>query len=192
MAKTDRGVQMKEILKDSLCYLMGAMDNAPDQGKGWRRWLIEECKARGLKIKFLDPTNKVSGLQSEVEEERKKIVTLKSQEKWDELAQMMKTVVRQDHSCIDFSDFVICYLDVSVHTCGSYFELQSALTEKKPYFIVVTGGKKLVPAWLFGVCDHRYFFDDLSQVVEYLSDLNAGNRELSDRWVLIRKQIKDL
>ena len=182
----------KNILNESLCYLIGAIDHASDLGSGWRKRFINLCKSSGLFIKFLDPTSKVTGLQSESCEEHDNIVTLKNQGKWDELRGFMKQIVHEDHRSIDLSDFVVFYIDVSVHTCGSYFELQSALTEKKPYFIVAKGGKKNVPAWLFGICDHDRFFDSIESVVEELILLNSGELPLSDRWVLFREQIKNL
>ena len=183
---------MKNILSESLCYLIGAIDNSNDLGCGWRTRLIDLCKSSGLEIKFLDPTNKVTGLKSESKEEHNLIMRLKSEQKWDELRSFMKRIVREDHRSVDLSDFVVVYLDPSVHTCGSYFELQSAFTEKKPYFIIVQGGKKNVPAWLFGICDYDCFYSSVEEVVEELVLLNRGTTELSDKWVLFREQIKDL
>lgn len=181
-----------DALEGSLCYLIGAIDHASDQGVGWRKDLIDKCKNLGLKIKFLDPTNKVTGLQEEIGEEHNKNVRLKATGQWDELSSVMRTIVRQDHRCVDLSDFVIFYLDISVHTCGSYFELQSAFSQKKPYFIIVPTGKYNTPAWLFGICDHNYIFESIDAVVEHLLKLNSGVIQLSDRWVLFRKQIRDL
>lgn len=180
------------VLEDSLCYLIGAMDFAPDQGVNWRTRLIRLCQSKKLQIKFLDPTNKIAGLQEEVGEERNKIVDYKNNGDWAQLSSMMRTVVRQDHRCVDLSDFVIFYLDVNIHTCGSYFEFQSALTQKKPYFVIVHGGKKMTPAWLFGICDHNFIFDSVEAVVKALEDINSGATPLTDRWVLFRKQIENL
>ena len=180
------------ILDGSLAYLIGAIDAAKDQGRGWRNDFIDKCKQNGLKIKFLDPTNKISGLKQEVGEEHKRIVDLKNNAKFDELSLFMHIIVRQDHRSVDLSDFVIFYIDIDVHTCGSYFEFQSALTEKKPYFIIIKGGKKKAPAWLFGIADHNFFFNSIDEVVDQLIDLNSGKTILSDRWVLFRKQLETL
>ncbi len=182
----------KNILNGSLCYLIGAIDNADDLGSGWRKQFVDLCRSRGLNIKFLDPTNKVTGLQSESKEEHDSITTLKDQGKWDELRVFMRRIVREDHRSVDLSDFVVIHLDPSVHTCGSYFEMQSAFTEKKPYFIIVEGGKKKVPAWLFGICDHNQFFASVGDVVKELVSLDNGSKPLLDRWVLFRNQIKEL
>lgn len=183
---------MISILDGSLCYLIGAVDFAHDLGVSWRSDIIRLCKNSDLKIKFLDPTNKISGLQEEIGDERNKIVQLKSDEKWDELSLVMKTVVRQDHRCIDLSDFVVFYLDLDVHTCGSYFEFQSVLTQKKPYFLIIPQGKASTPSWLFGICDHTFIFDNMNDVVTELIAIDNGATPLSDKWVLFRKEIKDL
>lgn len=181
-----------DVLQDSLCYLIGAIDNLSDCGTGWRQQFITKCRDKNLKIKFLDPTNKITGLTTESYQEQKSIRQLKEEQKWDDLRLFMRQIVREDHRSIDYSDFVVFYIHPNTHTCGSYFELQSVLTEKKPYFIVVDGGKKNIPAWLFGICDHNYFYSSLDEVVNELALLNSGEKTLSERWVLIRKQLREL
>jgi hypothetical protein len=179
-------------LEDTICYLIGAIDAATDQGCVWRQQIRQKSKAALLDIKYLDPTNKVAALKSEVMEEHDKVKKFKSNGKWDELSSFMETIVRQDHRCVDLSDFVIFYLDPSVHTCGSYFEFQSALTEKKPYFIIVPGGKANTPSWLFGICDHNNIYGTIDEVVDHLVALDSGTEKMSDRWVIFRKEINDL
>ncbi len=178
-------------LRDSICYLIGAIDFCENQGRTWRKTLIQECTNRNLGIKFLDPTNKLAGLQGEVGPEQEYIKSLKRDQKWDDLRKFMRKVVREDHRCVDLSDFMVMYIDTSLHMCGSYFELQSALTEKKPRFIIVNGGKVNTPNWLFGIVDHNCIFDDISSVVSRLVEINEGC-ELDDRWVLMRDKLKDL
>ena len=159
-----------ELLNESLCYLIGAIDFANDQGKSWRSEIVNSCKKNGLKIKFLDPTNKITGLQKEVDEEHENISNLRQSQNWTKLSSFMKTIVREDHRSVDLSDFVIFYIDPSVHTCGSYFEFQSALTQKKPYFIICNGGKEKIPSWLYGICDHNFFFSSINEVVDAYVD----------------------
>lgn len=183
---------MPEILKNSVCYLVGAIDNASDQGIGWRQLVISTCKMNNLRIKFLDPTNKIGCLKKEVGEEHSYICNLKSSKRYDELSDFMHTIVRQDHRCVDLSDFIIFYIDPSVHTCGSYFELQSALTEKKPYFVITKGGKQNTPSWLFGIANHNFFFNSIEEVIDRLVCINNGTIELDDRWVLFRKELEEL
>tara|TARA_Y100000310_G_C20668395_1_gene808903 strand:- start:1501 stop:2127 length:627 start_codon:yes stop_codon:yes gene_type:complete len=178
-------------LTGALCYLVGPIDYAPDQGTGWREELIHQCNdVWKMGIKFLNPTDKVEGLKQEVDEEQDKVNMFKKNQQWDELSMFMKPIIRGDHRCIDLSDFIVVYIDKDIHACGSYFEFQSALHEKKPYFVLVKGGKAQAPSWLFGILDHNYMFGSLKELVESLCKHHVGDIPLSDRWVLIRKQIE--
>lgn len=180
----------QNILNDSLVYLIGPIDDVADQGKVWRRDIINKCK--DMNIKFLNPTNKIAGLKKEVDEEQIKIKQLKECGEWDVLSKFIKGIVRSDHRSLDLSDCVICYINPRCHMCGSYFELQSALTQKKPYFIIVEGGKKNTPSWLFGILEHKRIYGSVDEVVHVLRDLDSGRTPLDDKWVLIRKEIAEL
>ena len=127
-----------------------------------------------------------------MDEEHKKVSLLKEEGKWEDLSRLMQRIAREDLRSLDLSDFIIFYLEPDVHTCGSYFELQSALTQKKPYFIIVKGGKKNLPSWLFGILDHNCVFESVEEVVLHLIKLDSGEVEMSDRWVIFRQQIKEL
>lgn len=180
------------VLDEALAYLAGAMDFSPDQGRSWRREIIQKCKNTDLKIKFLDPTNKVSSLKKEVDEERLKHLDMKRSGSLDEFSKIMKIIVRHDHRCVDISDFIICYVDVDIHMCGSYFELRSALSQKKPHFVIIKQGKRFAPSWLFGIIDYHNMYDSIDDVVTELNKLNNGEDVLCDKWVLIRKEIHEL
>lgn len=183
---------MSGKLDGSLCYLIGAMEDASDNGIEWRERVIGMSREAGLDIKYLDPTKKTPSLATAAEEDQKKISHLKSTNQWDALTKMMKPIVRVDHRCVDHCDFVIFYCDYKVHTCGSYFEFRGALAGKKPYFVIAPHGKKNIPSWLFGICDHNFFFESIKEVIDYLSELDSGNKIMSDRWVLYRKDIQEL
>jgi nucleoside 2-deoxyribosyltransferase len=180
---------MKNVLKHSICYLIGPIDNAKDQGKEWRKDVKENLKDLG--IIFLDPTNKLQGLAKEVDNEQNKIKTYKKYKKWNILSKMMKKVVRGDLRSIDYADFVIMYVNTDIHMCGSYHEMTVAINQKKPVLLVIKGGKKMASSWLFGVCDHKYMYDNFDELFLYLKKINNGKEKLNDRWVLIRKQIQE-
>lgn len=178
-------------LKDSICYLIGGIDFCENQGVTWRRTLIQKCAERDFGIKFLDPTNKLEGLKLDVGSEQERIEELKLAKQWDSLRKLMRTIVRQDHRCVDISDFIIMYIDTKIHMCGSYFELRAALSQKKPYFIIVKGGRANTPNWLFGILDYNCIFDDIPSVISRLQEIDSGCK-LNDRWVLIRDKLKEL
>jgi|2_EtaG_2_1085320.scaffolds.fasta_scaffold00338_2 hypothetical protein len=182
----------KRVLDKSLAYLIGPIDEAKDQGIGWRRELIRLSEEYKLKIKFLDPTNKLKGLQQEVGTEQDRIARYRTRGRWKDLSDFMKVIVRVDLRQVDFSDFVIAKVDKSIHMCGSYHEIFVADIEKKPILAIIKGGKKNAPAWLFGILDHNLMFDDEEECVKYLVKINDGDVELDDRWVLLRKQLDEI
>lgn len=179
-------------LADSMCYLIGPIEGAKDKGISWRSDIVEQCHQNDLQITFLDPTNKITGLQKEIDTENQRLKDLREEGRYDELSKEMKPIVREDHRSVDISDFLIVYIDPEVHTCGSYFELKDALDEKKPYFIIIKNGKKKTPLWLFGIVDHNSIFNNVDEVVKELQLLNSGDKEMSDRWVLMRRKIKQV
>jgi len=179
----------KDVLKGAVCYLAGAIDNASDDGIGWRQKLRKLLKDREIDIKFLDPTDKVGGYAQEVGEEKRRNEDLRDSERWEELTKIMKSIVRLDLRQIDISDFVILKVDTSLHMCGSYSEASLADQQHKPVLVITKGGKKKTPTWLFGILDHNLFFDTEEDCVDYLELINSGRIKLSDKWVLIRKYI---
>jgi len=178
---------MKAKLEGSICYLAGPIDYAPDQGRAWRKETEERLKH--LKINFLDPNSKVKGLSKEVNNDQDKVKRCKKDYKWKELSKIMKKIVREDLRCIDYSDFIIAYVNSSIHMCGTYHEIIIALNQKKPVFIVVEGGKKKSPSWLFGICDYKYMFDNFEDLFKFVINLDNGDIKMDNKWVLIRKQL---
>ena len=182
----------KGVLDGSIAYLIGSIDEAPDDGVGYRREIISLSKKYDLKIKYLDPTNKLKGLQGEIGSEQDRIERYFRRKRWKDLTNFMKMIVRADLRQVDLSDFVIAKIDKSVHMCGSYHEIILADIEKKPILTVIEGGKREAPAWLFGILDHKLMFDSEDECVRYLDKINRGEVKLDDRWVLLRKQLEEI
>ena len=178
------------VLGKSVCYLAGPIDHAKDLGVNYRRYVINESEKKGLGIKFLDPTNKLVGLADDVGVEQANIQRFKENNEWDKLTTMMRKIVRADLRQVDLSDFIIVLVDTNVHMCGTYHELILADIQKKPVLAVIVGGKDKAPSWLFGIIDHNLMFDDLDACIDYLSQINKGEVNLSDRWVLFRKELE--
>lgn len=175
---------MSEQLKGSMCYLIGPIDFSDDKGVGYRQQIMSQLKDFG--IIFLDPTEKLDGLTPDVGIEQEKIQRLKKEERWDELRAFMKKIVRSDLRCVDYSDFVIAYIDPDVHMCGSYHELVCAVNQKKPVLAVIKGGRKRASSWLFGILKPDAMFDSIDDLVEYFKHPELS---LDERWVLFRDQV---
>jgi nucleoside 2-deoxyribosyltransferase len=172
-----------------MCYLAGPIDFADDLGKGFRQKIKAIAEEKNLGIIFLDPTAKMDNLKADVGEEQGSINEYKKNGKWERLNNLMKAIVRSDLRCVDYSDFVIAYVDTDIHMCGSYSEIFLSLSQKKPTYIIVKGGRARASSWLFGVCKPEYMFDSIEELMTHLAELNDDASMLSDRWVLIRKQL---
>ena len=175
---------MCDQLKGSMCYLVGPIDFDKEKGVGYRQEIMKGLKDFG--IIFLDPTEKLDGLTPDVGVEQEKIAKLKEEGEWDELRTFMKKIVRSDLRCVDYSDFVIMYIDPDVHMCGSYHEMVCAVNQKKPVLAVVKGGRKRASSWLFGILRSDAIFDSIEELVDYFKHPDF---ELDERWVLFRDQV---
>lgn len=180
------------ILDGSVCYLAGPIDFDETLGVAYRQRIKTLCKEKGLKIKFLDPTNKITGLTGDVGEEQAQILKFKKEKDWASLRKLMKKIVKQDLRQVDFSDFIIVMVDQKVHMCGTYHEMLTAEWERKPVLVICKGGKETAPAWLFGILDYKYMFDSIEECIDFLSKLDSGERYLNRKWVLFRKELENL
>lgn len=163
-------------------YLIGGIDRASDLGAGWRIEISKYLHPKGIKV--YNPLEKPIGRADEVENRgfRKE---LKESGRYSEFAELMKDVRHVDRRMVDKSDFIICYIDLDIHLCGTYDELGLATDQCKPVIVLCRQGKKNVPDWLFAQCDHRLFFSSLNEVTEYLDGVNDGsNTEDLGKWLI--------
>ena len=186
-------METKNVLDKALTYLAGPIDDAKDDGIGWRQIFIDGLKKRNINLTVLDPTNKLGCIDvGEVGEEKQSHLYLKKEHRWDELTELMKKIVRIDLREVDFVDFLIAKVDINVHSCGTYHEIIEADSEHKPVLAIIEGGKEKAPSWLFGIIDHNLMFDNEEDCLEYLDAVNKGIMPLDDKWILIRKFFKSI
>ena len=191
MSVKNQQTKSKDILDKALTYLAGPIDDVEDDGVDWRQRMIKGFKKKKINLTVLDPTHKLGCIPiGEVGEEKQSHLYLKREGRFDVLAEMMKPTVRIDLREVDFIDFLIVRVDVSVHMCGSYHEIIEAVDEHKPILAIIEGGKKNAPSWLFGILDHNLMFNDEEECLEYLDAVNRGIMPLDNKWVLIRKYFK--
>ena len=168
-------------LDKAICYLCGAMDRVPDGGVGWRHWITPMIKDMGIGV--LDPSDKPTSFAQENNEFRDKINLLKLEKKYDTVKKYMRNVAAIDLRMVDIAHFVIMYMDMDIHMCGSYHEACTAIQQKKPLLIVCKQGKEHVPNWLFGVMPHQHMFSDWFSFLDYLKRVDSGqDREHYNRW----------
>jgi nucleoside 2-deoxyribosyltransferase len=168
-------------LKNTRVYLAGAMDRVPDRGATWRDSISPFL--HGLEIEVFNPITKPTNIGLEDQDTHLIKTKLKQQERYDELAAMMKTIRSVDLRLVDISDFMIVNLDLSVHPCGTLEEIFWANRQKKPIIVHMVQGKKHTPDWLFGTIPHQMIFSTWDEIQLYLSHINSSeNIDTHKRW----------
>jgi nucleoside 2-deoxyribosyltransferase len=182
--KTKKGRKKVNKLKGLRCYLAGPIDAADDDGVGWRKDATKWLKAKGVKV--LDPCDKPISYAEykEIDTEKQKMMELKENGRYFELSQRMREIAHVDLRMTDISDFLIVYLNPNITMFGTIHELINSLNQKKPTLVVVEGGKKCAPNWLFGIMDFNFIFDSFEELYDFLGliDTEAIQANLS-RWV---------
>ena len=171
-------------LKGLRVYLAGPIDHADDDGIGWRDMMKPFLTEKGMLP--LDPCDKPINYASygEVGEEKNKMMELKKMGRFFELSEQMKSICHVDLRMTDVADCVIVYINPEVPMCGTIHELINSLQQRKPTLVVVEGGKKNAPNWLFGIMDFNFMFDSFDELKDFmcLVDEAAFTPDLT-RWV---------
>lgn len=171
-------------LKDHNVYLIGSIDHAPDGGIKWRKEITPFLHSLGVRV--FNPCNKPIG-ENEGPDYSKEIQQLKEEGKYDLVVEKMKDTVGSDLHQLDLSSFIICYLDMDIHTCGTYCEITYAALEKKPILIMCKQGVAAIPNFVWGMgLRHELFFDNWEDLKKYLSHIHTDEKiETLKRWRFI-------
>ena len=164
-----------------MCYLCGPMDRVPDGGIGWRKKITPILKDIGIGV--LDPSDKPTTFAQEDHDFRNKINIQKVEQQFDKVKKSMRDIAAVDLRMVDIAHFVIMYMDIDIHMCGSYHEASVAIAQKKPVVIMCKQGKENLPNWMFGVVPHEMVFSNWSELFEYLHHINEDDdAEHMNRW----------
>ena len=160
-------------LDKTLCYLCGPMDRVPDGGVIWRKMITPILKDIGIGV--LDPSDKPTSFAQEDYDFRNKINLQKVEKKFEEVRKSMRDIAAIDLRMVDIAHFVIMYMDIDVHMCGSYHEAFVAIQQKKPLLVMCKQEKWHMPSWMFGVMPHQHMFSDWLGLIDYINDVNDGH-----------------
>jgi len=177
---------MKNVLKKARFYLSGAIEKTSDDGVDWRKKFADMCKEKNLPINIMDPTDKQDTVICEIGEARKRLQKLKSTHQFDEFTREMKRVRRWDLRACDYSHAVIVYIDPDIPTWGTIDECVTAERACHPVLAIVKGGAEKAPDWSFTIINHDEMFKTMEDMIEYLVDVNNGDKALDERWVFIK------
>lgn len=154
------------------CYLSGAMDRVPDNGKQWRERITPYLEHLGTIV--LNPCRKPIYLDPEMEE-RDNRINLKKTGQYDVLANNFRKIRGVDLRLTDMADFLIVNLDTEVHACGTYEEMGWANRMKKPILVRCAQGKEGTPDWIFGMIPHQHIFGTWKELKGYLHHIHSDN-----------------
>ena len=168
-------------LKNTLCYLCGAIDRVQDGGVGWRNYISSQLMDVGVGV--LNPCDKPTPFAVEDDNFREEIESLKRSSRFNEVRSKMRDIAAIDLRMVDIAHFVIMHIDMDVHMCGSYHEAFVAVNQKKPLLVMCEQGKEYAPNWLFGVVPHEHIFGSWSELMEYIYHVHEdGNVNDFNRW----------
>jgi nucleoside 2-deoxyribosyltransferase len=168
-------------LKNQRVYLAGAMDRVKDRGASWRENISPFLQNLGINVfnPLIKPTN--IGLEDYHVGLMKK--QLKENHRYNELADIMKTIRNTDLRLVDISDFIIVNLNLEHYACGTWEEVSLANRSKKPIIIHMEQGKQNAPDWLFAMIPHEMIFSSWEQIKNYLNHINSDkNIDAYNRW----------
>jgi hypothetical protein len=172
---------MKNRLKNTRCYLAGAMDRVKDGGVGWRRKIKEDLS--DLSIHWLDPCRKPIDIGTEDDESRRRRRAAKMRGDFQAVRDEMLTIRRVDLRLTDSSDWSILNIDVDIHAAGTYEELYWMNRMKKPVLVHVEQGKKFTPDWLFATLPLEHIFDNWDELKAYVRHIaTAEEIDHMRRW----------
>jgi hypothetical protein len=168
-------------LKNSQTYLVGAMDRVHDGGVTWRKEITPILENLGVVV--IDPCMKPVSTVIENDETRWWIDYYKETGQYEKIRKNFGIIRSADLRCVDVSDFIIAYIDLDTHACGTYEEIVTANRQKKPVLIWCKQGKNKAPNWLFFMLPHEHIFDSFDDLMSYLISINnmKNIKDLS-RW----------
>jgi nucleoside 2-deoxyribosyltransferase len=174
---------MKKILNNTKVYLAGNMEFTSDS-VGWREYATN--RLRKLNIKTLSPLDTVFVNQlNETADDRERLKSLRQSEKYDEVSEYMRSVVKKDLRLIDLCDIIIVNMEVMRPTFGTMHELIIAIQQKKPVFLSVFD-KKQCPLWLFGIIKPEYIYNNIDEILDTLEKIDSGEIDIDvRRWRLL-------
>jgi hypothetical protein len=171
------------ILNRTRVYEVGAMQY--ENGRGWREKVENALKPRG--IVCFNPYEKPFIAEfDESEGTRELLGEWMENEEYDKVADRMKSIRSSDLSLVDRSDFIIAHINPKIASWGSAEEIVTCVRMKRPCFISVEGGKKKTPYWLLGMLPHKYFYNNIDEVIAKVEAIDDGEVKIdSDRWRLL-------
>jgi hypothetical protein len=117
-------------------YLVGSIQASEDGGAGWRDKLTKSLE--DMHFEVLDPCKAECNhsLAPTVEEQKKKLQSLKRGGEWERWDKVMWEIQKNDIVCVNSSEFLIILYDHTKHIGGTVEEIVEANRKHIPMYVV--------------------------------------------------------
>jgi len=179
----------KHALNRTKCYLAGNIENS-NAPSSWRDQVKTELRETG--ILFFDPLKKpFLDSVNENKEHIARMVKLREEGRFDELARIMRKIRVEDLSLVDRADFLIASISARTASWGTAEEVFWANRMKKPIFLVVAEGRRACPFWIFGTLKSDQLYGKIEEVIAEIKQIDAGEKKIDlTRWKIFREEFR--
>ncbi len=152
-----------------LAYLAGAIEYAPDLGRGWRREITPFLHSLGDRV--YDPAE--DERKSLTEDEQKNLRTWKRTD-FARFQKAVRKIISFDLDVVARADYVVCYFDEhGLKGGGTSGELTFAFRNRIPVYMVTPVPIPEVSGWILGCCSR--VFGSFDELKEFLAGTHRGS-----------------
>lgn len=168
-------------------YLAGPIDRCPNLGIDWRLYISQILEKKYYAIPY-NPMAKPL-LYPIADEHEKRELRKQWKEKGDfqQLKNFMWDIRHVDLRMTDRSDAGIFYVDLDIHSCGTYEELTRMNMSKKPCLVMCKQGINHMPDWIIGKLPIETLFGSWDDLISYLDQVDFGVASDLDRWIFFTR-----
>jgi nucleoside 2-deoxyribosyltransferase len=182
-------IKTKHVLHRTKCYLAGNIENSNAPGS-WREQVKHELGETG--IVFFDPLKKpFMDSVNEDKEHMARLFKLRAEDRFDELARIMRKIRVEDLSLVDRADFLIALISAKTASWGTAEEVFWANRMKKPIYLVVAEGLRACPFWIFGTLPSHQIYGKIEEVTAEIKKIDSGEINIDlTRWKIFREEFR--
>lgn len=174
---------MNNLLKNHRCYLAGPIDRCPNLGIDWRNYISNVLRQRYNAIPYNPMDKPLQYPIADEHEKREERKNWKKEGRLDLLKDFLWDIRHVDLRMTDRSDWGIFYIDLDIHSCGTYEELTRMNMSKKPCLTMCKQGVLNTPDWIVGKLPLENIFGNWEDLISYMDKVNSGEIKDTRRWV---------
>ena len=162
-------------LKNTRCYLSGAIENDAHLGRGWRDKVKSDL--RQFEIQWMDPSRKPISIGLETPETAANLKIDRANGRLDNITLAMRSIRAIDLRMVTISDWLIACVDPAVPTFGTHEEITLAVSQNKPIFVYIKGGASSAPLWWFDMLPFGSMSYHWQAIYDKIMTISNSDRE---------------